>query len=88
MALSRGPTLVRAFVRSDEEIAREIREDMILRKLWIAPERIEVKVARGDVTIAGRVESEAEAHLVAAFAKKVPGVVSVASTLTWPNDKS
>ena len=29
--------LVRAFVRSDEDVAREIREDVIRRTLWIEP---------------------------------------------------
>jgi CBS domain-containing protein len=77
--------LVRAFVRSDEEITREIKDDLILRTLWISSDRIDVKVENGEVTIAGHVDSEAEAELVPTFAKKVPGVVSVTSTLTWPD---
>ena len=32
--------LVRAFVRPDDEIATEIREDVVLRTLWIAPEQV------------------------------------------------
>jgi CBS domain-containing protein len=75
--------LVRAFVRSDEEIAREVEEDVILRTLWIAPERIEVSVEDGDVQISGHVESRAEADLLPEFVRKVPGVVSVSSSLTW-----
>ena len=31
--------LVRAFVRSDEEVAREIREEVIRRTLWLEPDR-------------------------------------------------
>jgi CBS domain-containing protein len=78
--------LVRAFVRSDEEIAHEIRDDLILRTLWIAPERIKVEVANGEVRIDGHVDSEAEAALVGTFARQVPGVVSVTSGLTWPQN--
>lgn len=78
--------LVRAFVRSDAEIAHEIRDDLILRTLWIAPERIKVEVVNGEVRIDGHVDSEAEAVLVGTFARRVPGVVSVTSSLTWPQN--
>lgn len=75
--------LVRAFVRSDEEIVREIRDDVIQRTLWIAPETIEVKVDGGDVRLAGQVETKADAELIPAFVQRVPGVVSVLSKLRW-----
>ena len=75
--------LVRAFVRSDLEIEREIREDVILRTLWIPPENITVTVENGEVTLAGHVETKAEAEIVVAFVQKVPGVVSVSSDLSW-----
>jgi len=82
--------LVRAFVRSDAEIAREIRDDVIMRALWIAPERVAVSVDRGEVQLSGEVETQAEAELVPKFVQRVPGVVSVLSKLTWesePNEK-
>jgi CBS domain-containing protein len=75
--------LVRAFVRSDAEIAQEIREDVVLRSLWIAPERVTVTVEDGEVTLLGQVETQAEAELLPQFAQRVPGVVSVLSRLTW-----
>ena len=75
--------LVKAFLRPDEDIASEIRDEVILRTLWIAPERVSIKVERGEVTLAGRVESELDAELVAQFAQRVPGVVSVLSKLSW-----
>ena len=81
--------LVRAFVRSDAEIEREIREDVVLRTLWIAPESLSVAVKNGEVTLAGQVESQDDADLVTAFAGRVPGVVAVDSRLTWlPNGKA
>lgn len=75
--------LVRAFVRSDEEIAREIRSDVILHTLWIPPEQIQVAVSDGEVTLSGHVETKSEAELLVLFVQRVPGVVSVSSTVTW-----
>jgi CBS domain-containing protein len=75
--------LVRAFVRSDEAIAREIREDVVLKTLWIAPEALEISVDQGAVRIGGHVESKTDAELIEAFARRVPGTVSVESHLTW-----
>jgi len=75
--------LVRAFVRPDAAIAREIREDVILKTLWIAPEALVVSVDRGAVRIGGHVESKSDAELIEAFARRVPGTVSVETELTW-----
>ena len=75
--------LVRAFVRPDEAIAREIREDVILKTLWIAPDVLEIAVEAGAVTLRGHVESKIDAELIGAFARRVPGTVSVESHLTW-----
>jgi CBS domain-containing protein len=74
--------LVRAFVRSDAEIAREISEDVVLRTLWIAPEQVSVSVAHGFVRLSGRVGSESDVELVESLARRVPGVVSVESKLS------
>lgn len=78
--------LVRAFSRTDEEIEREIREDVLLRTLWIEPSLLEVDVDRGEVTLAGRVGTRTEAELAAAYVGRVPGVVAVHVDLTWEDD--
>jgi CBS domain-containing protein len=78
-----GADLVRALVRSDEAIAKEIREDVIRRSLWIEPDKVEVIVEAGEVRLAGEVETKAEAELVPEFVQRVPGVVSVLSKLSW-----
>jgi CBS domain-containing protein len=75
--------LVRAFVRSDETIANEIREDVILKTLWIAPDALDISVTHGAVRIGGHVESKGDAELIEAFARRVPGTVSVESHLSW-----
>jgi CBS domain-containing protein len=78
--------LVRAFIRSDETIATEIREDVILKTLWIAPEALEISVLDGAVTIGGHVDSKTDAELIEAFARRVPGTVSVESHLSWQEE--
>lgn len=79
--------LVRLFTRSDEEIAREIREDVAQRMLWIPAERLRVEVERGEVTLSGEVDTEVEAELLEKRIPLVPGVVGVRSSLTWSLDR-
>ncbi|MGH3133068.1 MAG: CBS domain-containing protein [Gaiellaceae bacterium] len=75
--------LVKAFARSDDEIAREIREDVVWRTLWIEGRAPFVRVERGEVTLSGELERRLEAELLPRFVARVPGVVSVQSTVTW-----
>lgn len=80
--------LVRAFVRTDEEIAWEIREDVVLRTLWIAPEQLGVRVDNGTVTLTGMLGTRDDAELLPEFVRRVPGVVAVESQLTWQYDSA
>jgi CBS domain-containing protein len=75
--------LVRAFVRSDEEIAMEIRDDVLVRQLWIDPEKVCVAVDDGAVTLSGVVDRHAEISVLAGLVRRVPGVVGVQSELHW-----
>ena len=79
--------LVRLFTRSDEEIAREIREDVAGRMLWIDDSRLEVEVERGEVRLRGQLDTEVEAELLERRIQLVPGVVGVRSELTWALDR-
>jgi CBS domain-containing protein len=76
--------LVRAFIRSDEELAAEIRRGGMLERLWLDPARLEVTVDQGNVVLGGDLDSEDMAESIVEFAKRTPGVVSVESRLTWP----
>lgn len=76
--------LVRAFVRSDDEIRREIREEVLLRTLWLeVPEAVDVQVEHGAVRLSGQVETATDAVLVQKLVARVPGVVSVQADLSW-----
>jgi len=80
--VSRGD-LIRAFARPDEEIRREIQDDVLHGAMWLDPKALDVTVTSGIVTLKGEVSSEADAELLPTFARKVPGVVDVHSTLTY-----
>jgi len=79
--------LVRAFIRSDDELAREIREDVLERRLWLKPEAIDVHVHDGEVELSGQVETRADAQLIPGFVEQIPGVMNVLSKLSWREDE-
>jgi len=78
--------LVRAFTRSDEEIEQEISDDVLLHTLWVDPDSVSLVVIEGKIIVSGQVENRTTAELVEAYIRRVPGVVSVHSKLTWKLD--
>jgi CBS domain-containing protein len=79
--------LVRAFVRTDDELEREIRDDVLLDTLWIDPNGLSVSVREGHVVLDGELATRTEVDLVVAYVARVPGVVSVdGSRLSWQTD--
>ena len=75
--------LVRAFVRTDDQLAQTIRHDVLLRVLWLNPELFDVEVHNGVVSIRGRVERRSSAEMIERAIRNVPGVVDVSSAVTW-----
>lgn len=73
--------VVRAFARSDAEIAEEINEEILRRTLWLEPGSVLVTVEDGAVVLEGEVESAADAELLPVFVARVPGVISVRSSI-------
>ncbi|HWH06517.1 MAG TPA: CBS domain-containing protein [Gaiellaceae bacterium] len=71
--------LVRAFVRSDAEIAEEIEREVLGRTLWLGPGEVEVTVRDGDVRLVGTVAAATEAELLPRLVRRLPGVISVTS---------
>jgi CBS domain-containing protein len=76
--------LMRAFHRTDAQIEREIREDVILRMHWISPGQVQLEVTNGCVEMRGVVDNRGLAESVRTFVERVPGVVAVDSRLRWP----
>jgi CBS domain-containing protein len=78
--------LLRAFVRSDAEIAREIRDDVLMRRLWLDPHDVQIDVEDGEVTLTGTVDRHADTELIAGYVRRVTGVVAVRSRLGWVDE--
>jgi CBS domain-containing protein len=78
--------LVRAYVRSDEELAATIREDILLRILWLDPAGFTVKVRDGVATITGHVERRSTAEMVESSVRMVPGIARVDADVAWSID--
>lgn len=78
--------LVRAFTRSDEQIERELREEVLERTLWLDRDAVEVEVKSGAVKLTGVLRSRTSAALLERMVARIPGVVAVTSELTWNVD--
>ena len=75
--------LVRAFVRSDGQLAETIRQDVLLRVLWLDPALFDVDVENGVATIRGHVERRSIAEMIERAVRNVPGIVDVVAAVSW-----
>lgn len=80
--------LVRAFNRADDEIEKEIRDEVIVRTFWMSPDDVTLEVVDGVVQLAGIVDTKTLAGLLPRFVHTVPGVVAVDAELAWRVDDS
>ena len=69
--------LMSPLLRPDQEIEREVKEDVILRSLWIDPTMMLVEVEGGVVRLEGRVESRSVKEILIDMVRRVDGVVGV-----------
>lgn len=80
--------ILRAFARSDAEIIHEINEDVIRKVLWIDPRRVRLTSQDGNVALSGQLETRSDVTLLEDLSRRVDGVVSVSSNLTWEVDNT
>ncbi|HZC30197.1 MAG TPA: BON domain-containing protein, partial [Gaiellaceae bacterium] len=78
--------LVQAFTRSDAELVKEIREDVVGRQMLLDEHAVDVEVDAGEVQLAGVLGRRSQAELLPRLTGKVAGVVRVDSKLTWRED--
>lgn len=78
--------LLQPFLRTDEEIAHEIREDVVFRTMWIDPDTIGVEVERGLVSLRGTVERKSVAEILVELVHRVEGVVGVEDEIGYRRD--
>jgi CBS domain-containing protein len=80
--------ILRAFARADSEIVAELRDHVMGEVLWIDPRKVEVKSVDGNVELHGHLETKSDAALLEDLTKRLDGVVSVNSHLTWEVDNT
>jgi CBS domain-containing protein len=78
--------LVRAYVRSDDQIAEYIRYDLLLRHLLVNPLLFDLTVKDGVVTIKGQADTRSIAEMIERLVATVPGVIAVDANVTWAYD--
>ncbi|MFF0789126.1 CBS domain-containing protein [Streptomyces spiralis] len=76
--------LLKVFLRSDEDIAEEVRRQVVAGRFPVSLDALRVTVREGVVTLTGRVPDTSLAPLVVRLVRSVEGVVDVRCLLTGP----
>jgi len=72
------------FDRSDEEIRKEVADDVICGEFGAAPHQFAVTVQAGVVTLQGTAGTAALGHVIVRKVRHVQGVVAVRDRLSYP----
>lgn len=80
--------IMRAFARPDADIVAEIEDHVMRDVLWIDPKRVTIQCIEGNLVLSGRLETRSDVTLLEALARRVDGVVSLASHLRWEIDNT
>lgn len=78
--------LLRVFLRTDEEIRREVTDDVLTRAMCLPPHTVIASVRDGMVTLKGQLEHRTDIPLVIRLTYRVDGVVGVVDSLTFRID--
>lgn len=78
--------LIRSFVRSDDQIAAAIGDEVIRGILWLDPTSFVITVHDGVVSISGEVDRRSTAEAIQTAVALVDGVVAVEAFLPWSFD--
>ena len=80
--------VLHAFIRSDDVIEEQIRDDVARRILLLDGEGLGVSVSDGIVTLSGQVPTRTEARLLEELSRRVDGVIRVKTELHYDVDDS
>jgi CBS domain-containing protein len=80
--------LLKVFLRSDAEVAQEIRQEVLLRAMWVGPDTVTVQVRDGVVTLTGQLERRSLIPIAVGLVHGIDGVVDVVDRLTFELDDS
>ncbi|MFF6953274.1 CBS domain-containing protein [Streptomyces iakyrus] len=80
--------LLQVFLRPDPEILASVRNDVLVRALWLTPYSVDVDVHEGVVTLTGQLERRSECAMAVEMCRQTDGVVAVVDHLTHRFDDS
>ncbi|MFE7967062.1 CBS domain-containing protein [Streptomyces cellulosae] len=78
--------LLRPVLRTDVEIERAVRRDVLGATLWLTPRALALAVEDGVVTLTGRLEKRSDADVAVRAASRIDGVVAVVDQLSYRVD--
>ncbi len=78
--------LLKVFLRSDPDIAREIRQQVLRRAMWMDPDTVAIDVRDGVVTLTGQLERRSLIPITVSLVRGLDGVVDVVDRLTFELD--
>ncbi|MFJ8114289.1 CBS domain-containing protein [Streptomyces sp. NPDC096132] len=78
--------LLQVFLRTDDEIQRDVRQEVFLNTLWLAPYTVEATVRNGVVTLTGQLERRSEIPVAVETTRRLDGVVDVVDHLSYRID--
>ncbi|MFE0172876.1 CBS domain-containing protein [Streptomyces sp. NPDC059002] len=80
--------LLQVFLRADDEIRREVIEQVLVRALWLAPQTLGIEVRDGVVILEGQLERRSDVPVALHMTREIDGVVAVVDKLTYHVDDS
>ncbi|MCI3278228.1 CBS domain-containing protein [Streptomyces cylindrosporus] len=78
--------LLGAFLRTDDQIRRDVQQEVFVKTLLLTPHIVRVSVRDGVVTLTGRLERRSEKSVALGMTERIDGVVAVADRLTYRFD--
>lgn len=78
--------LLKPFLRRDSAIRDEIKHDVLVSTLRLAPDAIDVSVEEGVVTLTGRVDERADIPVIVRLCRWVDGVVTLHESIDYAYD--
>jgi CBS-domain-containing membrane protein len=78
--------LLKVFLRPDDEIAADVRQEVLVRSLWVDPDSVEIDVRDGVVTLSGRLERRSQTAVAVSLVHALDGVVDVVDQLDFEVD--
>ncbi|MGA5144082.1 CBS domain-containing protein [Streptomyces griseoincarnatus] len=81
-----GGDLLRAVLRTDGDIERAVRRDVLGTTLWLTPRALAVAVEDGVVTLTGRLERRSDVDAAVRAVSRIDGVVAVVDQLSYRVD--